>query len=332
MHFVVSGVRPAGGGGRAGDRAVAREVLLGDDHARQDGRDRRPATRSSRPMPARRSTRSEVVRGRRHHLGRPAASPSAPATGSGAAPARSAATAWPASSLFICATIAREARSPAGSRSRWLARCCSTWRSVSTTKPRLAASPSAAGDQADAEGARVPERIEQARAGAEFAQALGGPGEVVGFLARRPAANWRRSAGFARRQRLRAVERLGADLADVVDAHQGAGLAPLGVARAAASVPAGDGLRPRRPRRARERASAPGRRPASKRSTGVSGNRVHGAAEDSLSAQKFPRKSSLCQDNIRAFFARQGFAAPGPSGAIRTTSAEGVVPDLLQRG
>ncbi len=31
--------------------------------------------------------------------------------GRGAAPARSAAIAWPASSLFICATIARDARS-----------------------------------------------------------------------------------------------------------------------------------------------------------------------------------------------------------------------------
>ena len=39
MHFVVTGVAAGGERGRAGDRAVAREVLLGDDHARQDGRD-----------------------------------------------------------------------------------------------------------------------------------------------------------------------------------------------------------------------------------------------------------------------------------------------------
>ena len=44
LHFVVSGRGPAGGGGRARDRAVAREVLLGDDHARQDGRRSRPAS------------------------------------------------------------------------------------------------------------------------------------------------------------------------------------------------------------------------------------------------------------------------------------------------
>ena len=39
-------------------------------------------------------------------------------------------------------TRARERASSAGRRSRWPARCCSTWRSVSTTKPRLVASPS----------------------------------------------------------------------------------------------------------------------------------------------------------------------------------------------
>jgi uncharacterized OsmC-like protein len=33
--------RPVAGSGRARHRALAREVLLGDDHARQDGRDRR---------------------------------------------------------------------------------------------------------------------------------------------------------------------------------------------------------------------------------------------------------------------------------------------------
>ncbi len=45
--------------------------------------------------------------------------------------------------------------------------------------------PGAAGQQADAERARVPQRIEPARVGAEFGQALLRPGEVVGFFARR---------------------------------------------------------------------------------------------------------------------------------------------------
>jgi hypothetical protein len=41
---------------------------------------------------------------------------------------------------------------------------------------------------------------------------------------------------------------------------------------------------------------------------------------------------SLCSDNIKAFFDRQGFPPPGPSGAIHTTSREGVVPDLPNEG
>ena len=41
----------------------------------------------------------------------------------------------------------------------------------------------------------IPERIEQARPGAQLAQALGGPGEMVGLLARPRRSNWRRSAG-----------------------------------------------------------------------------------------------------------------------------------------
>ena len=41
---------------------------------------------------------------------------------------------------------------------------------------------------------------------------------------------------------------------------------------------------------------------------------------------------SLCSGTTTAFFARQGFPVPGPSGAIRTTSAEGVMPDLPIEG
>ena len=48
LHFVVGGGRRAGGGGRARDRAVARPLLLGDDHAGEDGGDH-DQLRSSSP-------------------------------------------------------------------------------------------------------------------------------------------------------------------------------------------------------------------------------------------------------------------------------------------
>ena len=42
-----------------------------------------------------------------------------------------------------------------------------------------------AGERADRVAAGVPQRVEQARAAVEFAQAVGAPGQVVGFLLRR---------------------------------------------------------------------------------------------------------------------------------------------------
>ena len=114
-----AGVQLAAQRGRARDRAFARQLLLGDDHARQDGGDRRPATRSSRRA---RTRRSDVVRRRRHHLGRQRASPSAHGAGQAARRRRcSAAIAWPASSsLHLRDDRARRQVGPAGSRSRWL--------------------------------------------------------------------------------------------------------------------------------------------------------------------------------------------------------------------
>ncbi len=72
---------------------------------------------------------------------------------------------------------------------------------------------------ADGVAAGVPERIQQAGAAVEFVEAVGAPGEVVGFLLRGLAqlgAHRRvtRHCGLPRIQRLRA------DLARVVDAHQ----------------------------------------------------------------------------------------------------------------
>ena len=59
------------------------------------------------------------------------------------------------------------------------------------------------GQQADAEGAGVPERIEQAGTGVEFLQALARPGEVIGLLAggllelSRAAPGWRVASAWA---------------------------------------------------------------------------------------------------------------------------------------
>src|SRR5690606_26559715 len=61
--------------------------------------------------------------------------------GSTRAPACSALSAWRASSIFICRRISRLRWSPSGSDSRCSSRWASTWRSVSTTKPRFQPSP-----------------------------------------------------------------------------------------------------------------------------------------------------------------------------------------------
>ena len=63
---------------------------------------------------------SDVVGGRRHHAGRGAHRPANRPAAARRAPACSAAMAWPASSVFICSTMARDARSAAGRRARWL--------------------------------------------------------------------------------------------------------------------------------------------------------------------------------------------------------------------
>jgi len=80
--------------------------------------------------------------------------------------------------------------------------------------------------QADPEGARVPQRIQRARTSAQFAQALRCPHQMVGFFARGvlELAPERRIRGG---ERLGAIEGLRAYLADVVDAHEGAGEATL---------------------------------------------------------------------------------------------------------
>jgi hypothetical protein len=73
--------------------------------------------------------------------------------------------------------------------------------------------------QPDAEGACIPKRVEQTGAVAQFLQSASRPGQVVGFLACRPLELALQSS-IVRGQRLGVVQRLGAYLADMVDAHQ----------------------------------------------------------------------------------------------------------------
>jgi hypothetical protein len=106
-----------------------------------------------------------------------------------------------------------------------------------------------AGGDADREGARVPERIEQRRPVVELAKALLRPGEMLLLLAR-GHGELVLDGRIAGEERLRGVERLRADLTGVIDAHQPRRMTPLvgrqgrffeirpGVARAAVGTPA----------------------------------------------------------------------------------------------
>ena len=171
----------------------------------------------------RRSARSSSSPWRRR------ASPSAPAPAGACAPAllgghRVARLRRPSSARRSRATRGRRRAAGRGGSSRW----CSTWRSVSTTKPRLSASPARPATRpmpnapAYQSGLSRLGRAPSSRSRSAV-QARWSVSSPRGLLELAP----QRRVG--RGQRLRAVERLGADLADVVDAHQGAGAAPLGV-------------------------------------------------------------------------------------------------------
>jgi hypothetical protein len=83
------------------------------------------------------------------------------------------------------------------------------------------------GGSADGERACVPERLQLAGAGAEFAQPLLAPAQVVLFFLRGGQQLFAYLA-IAGGQRLALVERLRGDLAGVIDAHQPGGVAALG--------------------------------------------------------------------------------------------------------
>jgi hypothetical protein len=80
--------------------------------------------------------------------------------------------------------------------------------------------------QTDAKRAGIPKRVQRAAVSAQLAQALLGPGQVVGFFARRflHLLAQQRAAGT---DRLRLIQRLGTDLAHMVHPHQGAGQTAL---------------------------------------------------------------------------------------------------------
>ena len=136
----------------------------------------------------------------------------------------------------------------------WPVRCSSTWRSVSTTKPRLTRSPASARGDADRERARVPQRIEQRRAVVRARRAAPASTRDDPPPRARPRAKRALDRGIARDQRLRRVERLRADFAGVVDAHQPRGVAALVRRRASASGRSRAGHRARRRRDAGQRA------------------------------------------------------------------------------
>src|SRR5436309_14259512 len=75
------------------------------------------------------------------------------------------------------------------------------------------------GKQSDRERTDMPERIEQAGSSAKFVDASLCPREMIEFFIRRGEKR-RAQLRVARSDRLSFVERLRADLADVIDAHQ----------------------------------------------------------------------------------------------------------------
>ena len=145
-----------------------------------------------------------------------------------------------------------------GSRSRCSSRWPSTWRSVSATKPRLARSPEQRRERADGEGAGIPQRVEQARARAELLQARLAPGQMIGLLAR-GVEQQLAGCGGAGDEGLAVIERLGGDLAGMIDAHERGGRA-----RRSASGRAACSASRRRPGRGAARRPCAGReqRPA----------------------------------------------------------------------
>ncbi len=127
----------------------------------------------------------------------------------------------------MVSSMARLRSSPTGSRPRCSSRWPSTWRSVSATKPEAhadrrasAASAPMAKEPAYHSGLR---RLGRAPSSREPRLA---PGQVIGLVLGGPEQHGARR-GAAGHESLAVVERLGGELAGVIDAHERGTLAPL---------------------------------------------------------------------------------------------------------
>ena len=217
--------------------------------------------------------------------------------------------------------MARERSSAAGSRLRWPARCASTWRSVSTTKPRLTRSPRRPASRPMPKAPAYHSGLSTARRGRPVRPAAAASRPGGRFPRARPGPSRWRSASRARGQRLRLVQRLRADLAHVVDPHQRAGQAAL----ARRPVPA-SGRRP----------AGLGRAACTAPEHGAQGVIQRSRADDRsafIAAPRIPHRDDVRLRAARHVVARQQSQAfcgrslgkpAGGSGAIRTTSDEEV--------
>ena len=114
----------------------------------------------------------------------------------------------------------------------------------------------APGRQPQQQRAAIPERSEQRRPGAQLAQSLARPGQMVAFLAR-GLAELARQSRVGGRSGLAFVERLRAELADVVDAHQRGRQMPGCRFGRLGRIAPGDRQRPARPAHAGQRRQRP---------------------------------------------------------------------------
>ena len=109
-------------------------------------------------------------------------------------------------------------------------------------EPQAGTVPEQCGERADAEGSRIPQGVEHARAAAQLLEPGFAPGEMIGFVAGRVEHEFP-DFRVTREQGLGVVKRLRGHLPGVIDPHQGGGFAPvlggkggirlLGIARAA---------------------------------------------------------------------------------------------------
>ena len=97
-------------------------------------------------------------------------------------------------------------------------------------EPQADAVADQAGGGADTEGQAIEEGVEHAGMAAELADALFAPGQVVDLLVGRLFHRFAHTRQ-ARSQRLALVERLGTDLAGMVDAHEAGHVASFAFAQ-----------------------------------------------------------------------------------------------------